>query len=335
LEPEAVFSTSLHATAQGMRTAWEATDGIGNFTGISYDTVGCKNCHEWGAFAPRPARDTCESCHLDNKQAEDNTCYSCHKRQYFMNDPSVFGEPDVHRTRNMACVDCHKPADLHGDGNVYASMLDDGAVDVSCEDCHEDLSPTKAHTVHGDSLHCSACHTRTIISCYNCHLDTMVGGGGSVAAAKMKNWVFLMNDPSGQVKAANFQSVAYEAGGAGANSFVVFAPFEAHTVMRVGRPCAACHGTSINQAITELIASDKITATWWDPATNSIKNMTGVIPLVEGKVEFQYLAYNGTMLPDERWSPLTTTTCKTQYHYGYPLTAWQVQKMKQAQTGTD
>ena len=47
----------------------------------------------------------------------------------------------------------------------------------------------------------------------------MTSGGGSIAAAKMRDWVFLMNDVSGRVKAANFQSVVYEAGGATANSF--------------------------------------------------------------------------------------------------------------------
>lgn len=334
-EPETVFATSLHATAQGMRTAWEAPDGIGAFTGIDYDTVGCKNCHEWGSYVPRPDRDTCESCHLDGKEEDSETCYSCHKRQYFTNKPTELAEPDVHRAAGMQCVACHKGGDLHGDPEVYASMLEEGAIDVKCEDCHENLSPTQAHTVHGDQIHCSACHTRTIVTCYNCHLDTMVGGGGSIAATKMRDWVFLMNDQSGKVRAANFQSVAYEAGGATANSFIAFAPYEAHTIMPVGRPCTACHGTTMNQAVAELVASDKITATWWDAATHSIKHREGVIPIVDGKMEFQHLAYNGSLPADEKWFPLTTTTWKTQYHYGYPLTAWQIQKMKQAQTGTD
>ncbi len=334
-EPELVYAKSLHATAQGMRTAWEAPDGIGAFTGISYDSVGCKNCHEWGSYIPRPDRDTCAACHLDGKEKDNETCYSCHKRQYFTNKPGELDEPDVHRAANMACVDCHKDGDLHGDPEVYASMLEEGAIDASCESCHAEISPTRAHTVHGERLHCSACHTRTVFSCYNCHLDTMVGGGGSIAAAKMTDWVFLMNDQAGRVKAANFQSVAYEAGGAGANSFVVFAPYEAHTVMPVGRPCTACHGTAMNDALEELVNDDKITVTEWDAATNSIKHVTGVVPVIDGKLEFQHLAYDDSKPADEKWSPLTTTTWKTQYHYGKPLTPWQIQKMKQVQTVSD
>ena len=184
LEPEAerwdataTFPESLHATAEGMRTVFNMDGdgpydkGFGTFSGRDYEAMGCKNCHEWGAFAPRPPRDTCNSCHQENRQAENDTCYSCHKRQFLMNDATKLNEPDVHRTLKMTCVECHKLEQLHGDGTKYMSQFEvSDATRVVCQDCHSKIKSSASHDAHIDAggnrtLDCSACHTKTVVAC--------------------------------------------------------------------------------------------------------------------------------------------------------------------------
>jgi hypothetical protein len=324
-EPEAVFPTSLHATAEGMRTMFTSADGFGTFSGVDYESIGCKDCHAAGG----PPRDTCESCHGENDPRDNATCLGCHSRQAKLN--VALAVPDYHlNTLGMKCADCHAGTDVHGTGEALASQWDNGGIQAKCEGCHVEISPTRAHTVHGDRLHCSACHTATVVSCYNCHFDTFLAGGGKKAAGALKDWVFLINDNAGRVRAATFQSLTYEAGGTTSDTFVGWAPFEAHSVTKVGRPCAACHGSSVNAAIQDYVANDKITITWWN--AGKLEHMKGVIPIVEGKMELQFLSYNSTT---GTWSQLDASgpviPDGTQFYYGSPITPIQLEKMKQAQ----
>jgi hypothetical protein len=316
-----------------MRTAYEEADGFEAFSGVDYDSLSCKDCH-----APGDTERNCDSCHLDNLHREDATCHKCHGRQAKLN--VVLNVKDAHQDAGMGCVDCHGHKDVHGTGVAYITQLEEGAISAQCENCHQDLSPTKAHTIHGDRLHCSACHTGSTVSCYNCHFDTFVATNVKKAYGALSNWVFLMNDRKGQITAANFQSLSYDAGATGnGDKFVVWAPFESHSVTRIGRPCVACHGVgpdagtpALNKALHDLVYNDRIRITDWDGGAGKLTQMTGVIPIVDGKMELQFLTYNGTA-----WSPIGGPTLpdKTQYYFGSPLTAWQIAKMKQDQTDTE
>ncbi len=327
------FPTSLHATAEGMRTVFNMDgegpydDGFGTHTGKDYETMGCKMCHEWGSFVPRPPRDTCDACHLDNRETEDHTCYACHKRQFLMNDPSKLAESDVHRSMGMTCVECHKLEELHGDGTPYKSQFEvSDETRVTCQDCHTKIRSTASHDAHLDAegnrkLDCSACHSRTVMACYNCHLDH-----GSVHQGMKKDWLFLMNDDrTGRVRAATFQSVSTHNSLTSVDKFIGFAPFEAHTTMPRGRECDACHGNT-NAAIDDFNTNGSIKVTEWDTTTtpHDLWKLDGVIPVIgpdasgDERMIFDYLEYD----PDgDSWSELVTTgDTAVQHIYGSHLT---------------
>ena len=326
--------TSLHATIEGMRTFCEALDGDTHFIGsgieeaygIDYDNLGCKNCHD-SSKEDEPDEDVCNNCHTDlvnyEDEIENETCLGCHSRQ---SKEAALEITDVHaaNTETDECIDCHTLKEMHGDvagiSNPYKSMWDPGATDTTClsSGCHVegDLSPAN-HTTHKETLDCSACHLQTVVTCYNCHFDTMIDSGDKKSAGAKKDWVFLVNDESGKVRSGNFQSLVYQD-----ESFVVFAPFHSHSVTKDARTCSECHN---NESIQELTADDKITVAEWDEATSTLTQRQGVIPVVDGKMELAYLNYDSST---DTWSLVGTTTDNTQYGYCTPLTDAQITKLK-------
>ncbi|MCS7311542.1 MAG: hypothetical protein NZ742_01300 [Acidobacteria bacterium] len=42
-------------------------------------------------------------------------------------------------------------------------------MDISCEQCHRSVKPIPVHKTRVQTVDCEACHTRTVLSCYNCH----------------------------------------------------------------------------------------------------------------------------------------------------------------------
>lgn len=334
-KPQFTVPTSLHATFEGMRTFCEALDGNAHFIGsgieeaygIDYDNLGCKNCHD-SSKTSEPDDDICNNCHTDlvnyEDEIEQETCLGCHSRQ---SKEAALGITDVHHSIDDPkddCTDCHSSKEMHGDvkgiKNPYQSMWDPGARDTTClsSGCHSEaeLSPAN-HTIHNETLDCSACHLQTVVTCYNCHFDTMINSGDKKSAGAKKDWVFLVNDENGKVRAGNFQSLVYQD-----ESFVVFAPFHSHSVTKDARACIECHN---NEAIQELMADDKITIAEWDEATSTLTQKQGVIPVVDGKMELAYLNYDST---SDTWSLVGTTTDNTQYGYCTPLTDAQITKLE-------
>ncbi len=288
LTPEQTFPTSLHATVDGMRTVYE--QGYLGMTEVPYDTpnLGCKDCHA-PAIQSLPRR--CESCHLDpNQPMAESTCLGCHSRQKTLEYTLAY--PDVHRDAGMKCWDCHSSKEMHGDGNVYASMWDEGAMETRCETCH-DAPATDPHQVHGEKLDCSACHVKSVASCFSCHFDTQVEQGRKIHAGALHGWVFLVNR-NGKVRSGSFQSLTYQGG----NRYVRWAPFHGHTIVREGRTCRECHD---NAAVQEYKANGEITLTWWDSnAPEPLQNVQGVIPVIAGKMKFQFMVPNET----STWVPM-------------------------------
>jgi hypothetical protein len=129
-------------------------------------------------------------------------------------------------------MDCHTAGDVHGDGTEYVSMKQPGAVSPKCEGCHAKTSPTVSHDVHAGKRDCKACHVRQVVSCTNCHVETLLKTGKRVAVP-VSDWVFLMNH-EGKVTSANMQTFV----AAGDKTFLMFAPQFSHSVTRAGRTCS-------------------------------------------------------------------------------------------------
>lgn len=341
---ERTFPTSIHATRPGKATFYEAADGFRTLTNIPISQLGCTKCHgpnyadgtpiDHETYAPG-----CRDCHVDpdNPTANpvtDATCLACHGRQGA--EQNLFS--DVHRTAGMECVDCHGDLDMHGDGNTYASFLDPGARKTQCQGCHGTPPANSYHTIHSATLDCSACHVKSVSSCYNCHFETevQIDKKRFFAQAPRTGFKMLMNY-EGKVHTATFQALSYEG-----KSFVAIAPFFGHSITRDDIECGDCHlqsGTG-NPVVKEYLDTGEIVVTHWDPTAVGAERLvgpTGVIPVVQDwqtAFKFDFLTYTGAVddpvngpanLP--LWDYLKTGMDGSHIVYGTPLTAAQLQAL--------
>jgi len=243
-------------------------------------------------------------------------CLECHAReQAIMGIDKTKKQEDVHFAKGMNCMDCHSLREIHGDGVEYISLKQPGAMDTKCEKCHPSVKSTESHTVHGDKVDCKACHVRHVVSCTNCHFDTLVKEGKRVAIP-VSGWVFLMNY-GGKVTSASMQNFVVGAD----KTFFMFAPHMSHSVMKDGRKCDGCHGTKIMKEVQ----SGKVTLTWLEEG--KVKNLKGVIPVVKG-VDYQCVYQDRRK---GKWIPIMNPA-KPIYHYaafGQPLSEEQLKKLVQ------
>jgi len=301
VEPEDAFLTSLHATGQGKQTFYSAANGgFEQHTGIAYDDLACKSCHE----------PLCENCHeTEGDTPTMATCQGCHGRQ----NAEANHYTDVHRDAGMECMDCHSSHEMHGDGTQYASLLSPGAMDTECEDCHTSLESNTYHNTHGANIDCSACHMQGVVTCNNCHFETEVNEDMKRAYGQFRNWKFLINF-EGKVHAANYQSVKYQDA-----SFLVFAPFYAHSVSRNAVTCASCHSAA---AVGEYDTTGEIQVVEWNAGTSELEYITGVIPIppdYQTSMLFDFVDWNGTA-----WEFMEAGPDTWQMPFGTPLTAAQM-----------
>lgn len=313
------FLSSLHHTSRGMAYWYDkANGGLEILTGIPYASpkLDCINCHV----------KSCDVCHktgegeklsYTTKAAQNqDICLNCHKRERtIMKIDKDANQVDVHVNKQMQCKDCHTQRDVHGDGKEYNSMKQPGAVDAKCENCHPSVPESTSHKIHRDTLECKACHVRHVVSCQNCHLETIINERKRVDI-KVSGWLFLMNY-EGKVTSATTQTYVVP----GNKTFIMFAPQNSHSIMREGRKCGDCHGTDT----VKRVQNGKVTLTWLE--NNELKNLKGVIPVVEG-VDYDcvYQDYqNGKWIPiDNPSSPMV------QYiGYGKPLSKEQLKKLAQ------
>lgn len=310
------YLSGLHATANGM-SYWYSKEqgGLESVTGIPYEQAGCIKCHV----------NSCDACHktmqndipvYSTKFASDQeTCLKCHAREssMIMKIDKNANTPDVHFAADMTCMDCHTSREMHGDGKSYVSMKEKGAMDADCDQCHDEVSPIESHTVHGDKLDCKSCHVRHVLSCTNCHVETMVKEGKRVAVP-VSGWKFLMNY-EGKVTSANMQTFFAP----GKKTLMIFAPQFSHSVKKEGDKCEDCH----NNENVQNVQKGEINLTWLENGT--IQQTKGVIPVIDG-VDYNtvFQDYN-----DGEWTPvLDALKPKIQYvGYGTPLTSDQLEKL--------
>ena len=315
-----IYFSSLHSSASGM-AYWYSKEqgGLESITGIPYEQVGCTKCHV----------NSCDECHKTNVNGRpvystdfarsQSTCMKCHAREsaMIMKIDKAANTPDVHFKADMTCMDCHTAREVHGDSILYKSMKQPGAMDVTCEQCHEEVSDSKSHTVHGDKLDCKACHVRHVISCNNCHVETMLKEKKRVAQS-VSGWKFLMNY-KGKVTSANMQTfVAPEN-----KTFMIFAPQFSHSVKKEGDKCEDCHG---NDNVKKVVGKE-INLTWLENGT--IVNTKGIIPVVDGVTyNTSYQNHNNGV-----WTPIQNPEKpKLQYvGFGSPLSKEQLKKLEAAQ----
>jgi hypothetical protein len=324
VDPEECFYLqSLHYTAAGMGY-WYSKEqgGLETITGIPYEELGCRNCHAEGCDRCHQVvekKGDCQTYHYSTKAAaQQGRCLTCHGRERAMIAINhKVDQEDVHLKQGMVCVDCHSAREMHGDGNTYVSLKAPGAMDTQCANCHDSVKPTESHTVHQGKLDCKACHLRHVVSCTNCHFDTLVKKGKR-KAIPVSGWLFLMNY-QGKVSSASMQTFV----AAGDKTFLMFAPHMSHAVTSKGRPCQGCHGTeTMRQA-----QKGSLTLTWLKDGR--VHNLKGVIPVVD-RVEYQ-CSYQD--LQDGKWVPLKDHAAPVRQYaaFGEPLTSEQLRKLVQPQ----
>lgn len=312
---EPLYNSSLHYTGKGMAYWYDKTNGgLENLTGIPYSNLDCKNCHVT----------SCDACHrtvINERPAyskmvarKQDTCLHCHKREAsILQIDSAANQQNVHSAKGMECMDCHTAREMHGDGIEYKSMKQIGAMDANCEKCHPSVNPSISHKVHREKLDCKACHVRHVVSCSNCHFETLVKEGKRVAIP-LSGWVFLMNY-NGKVTSANMQNFVVSDN----KTFLMFAPQNSHSIMKQGRKCDDCHATETVKKIRE----GKLNLIWLENGV--VKNVKGVIPVIDGVIyDSTYQNYK-----DGKWIPIANPPVPVIHYaaFGEPLSKEQLKKL--------
>ncbi len=301
--PIANFPTSLHNTRAG-QSFWfdEANGGIEKLIGVPYEDFTCQGCHDTSRDPDDPNfvyEPSCADCHFDNgaggaggmalaSHLDSATCLGCHGRQAREN--AIIGA-DVHTAAGFQCAVCHgertpdddtiDAPDVHGDGNPYDSLLRPGAISARCTDCHDTSDPDfTAVNYHGSqhgNVDCALCHTETVISCINCHLEEELDNEQKCPSTVISNWKFVMKwdkegDGNEVFHPATMMTVKYNCDrdadpglcpddGDPKKTFAVLAPYYAHTVtpqaianIQDGGGCAYCHSSFGPGAAADICA---------------------------------------------------------------------------------
>ena len=328
------FPTSLHATRPG-KDFWykTANGGFESLTGVPMSTLPCEGCHnstarpdgsviEASTYVP-----SCADCHIlpGADTVAQETCIGCHSRQ-----GNAHQFEDFHRdTLGFTCMSCHSLREMHGDGNSYDAMWSEGAIDTKCENCHTTLASNTYHDTHAETVDCSGCHTLTVVTCNNCHLESMVEGKVKrFYSPPATGFQYLVRKKStGKVTTGSMQSLTYEG-----NSFYAIGPFQGHTIVKNAKVCGDCHG---NAAVTQYFNDGEITVTEWDDVAGTLNGPTGVIPVPpDWATAFQldFVDYlgdptSGVTDPDA-WVFLKHGADGTQMMFADPLTAEQMNKLR-------
>jgi len=319
-QPMETFPTSLHGTRQGKITWYsEENGGFETLTGVPMQQLPCLKCHP-GTYAdgtevdPATYEPGCADCHAQpGAPVSDETCLKCHSRQKL----EMKFYSDVHRDAGFGCKDCHTSREMHGDGHGYDSMLEPGAMDIKCENCHTTLVDNIPHSIHQENVHCTACHTQSVITCYNCHFESMITEHVKRFPGPLRDFTLLVNR-DGKVHTANMQTLVYQG-----KSFVAIGPYRSHTITAEGKHCSACHN---NAVIQQYVADGKITVTRWDAEQGQIVITPEVIPVPpdwQEVLQFDFLNYI-----DGQWVFLKSGADGMQMLYSEPLTEEQMQKLQ-------
>lgn len=311
---------SLHRQGNGLLVR-QKTGRAGEVSGMPYSELACQNCHVAGCDSCHKVelkeQDTLAAAYSVNAARNQDMCLQCHGREKAMRKVNEKQQQqDVQVLQGMQCVDCHSTREMHGDGVDYISMKQPGAMTTQCENCHEDIQPTEAHTAHGGKLDCKACHLRHVVSCMNCHFDTMVNKGVR-KAMPVSGWMFLMNYKD-KVTAASTQTFV-----AKGKTFLMFAPHMSHAVMKQGRSCDGCHGTDSMQQAKE----GRVKLTWLE--NEQVVNLKAVIPVVDS-VDYVCTYHD---FKDGKWHLINQPPKPGRQYVGYgePLSEQQLESLNTVQ----
>jgi hypothetical protein len=312
-------SSSLHYNVKGMAYWYDKSQGgLEKITGVPYEKLNCNNCHI----------DNCDVCHKTDKDGKafytnetannQDMCLKCHAREAaIMKIDKNNNTADVHFAAGMKCMDCHSPREMHGDGVEYLSMKQPGAMDVNCEECHSEVGKTISHTIHKNNIDCKSCHVQQVVSCTNCHFETMVKEGKRVSLP-VSNWEFLMNY-NGKVTSANMQTFVVP----GNKTFLMFAPQFSHSVSKEGKRCEECHANGN----VEKVKNGTINLTWFE--NDKVEQTKGVIPVANG------VLYNSVYqdYKDGKWTPIENPEKPVVQYVGFgtPLSDEQINKLLKPQ----
>jgi len=332
LSIEETFQNSLHATRMGKATWYsKANGGFETLTNIPISQLPCQKCHggtkaDGTPIDPATYQPDCADCHTSpGSSVSDQTCLKCHARQ--AREMQFYS--DVHREKGFGCMSCHTLEDVHGDGKQYASWLDPGAVKVKCETCHPKVKSNPAHDIHNRSLDCVACHTKSVVSCYNCHFQSEVQADRKRPHTLMRDYLFLLRrKETGKIYTGTIMTLNYND-----KTFLAVAPYRAHTITADALKCEECHD---NAAVREYNQTGKIEVAKWDANAKRVVNKKGVIPVPpDWQTAFQldFVDYIGDVAAPTtdptKWVFLKTGADGKQMLYAEPLTAQQMQKLSQ------
>jgi hypothetical protein len=327
---------SIHVRREGKDVFYKASNGgFELLTGVPYADLKCGKCHGPTYADGTPVDDasyapgSCADCHAGYQVPSPGACLKCHSRQNaeINADNADASYADVHRAGDMTCTDCHGEAELHADAGTRLSMLDPSPLKPSCAGCHPTLSATYSHTDHAATLDCTACHTRTVQTCYNCHFETELATGGGIKRPikQLRNCVMLSNR-DGKVQATTYMAMTYDG-----KAFFTLAPYVSHSIVREGKQCADCHN---NARVQEYNSTGSIQMTTWNAAASppTIVGTTGVVPIPPDwrtALKFDFVDYTGdpaTATDPTKWIFLKSTPDTTQMlaQYATPLTQAQM-----------
>ena len=332
---EETFRTSLHYTREGMRT-WYMYDvpgqeGFFAETGLDYDELDCKNCHDPVAQPDWDGPD-CADCHGSSigQPVQDDTCLGCHGRQNA--EINVQHYYDYHRdTLGFDCMDCHQLSEMHGDGNRYQSMWDESAFEVTCQGCHPpgSLPLNVAHQTHLETVDCTACHMQAALSCVNCHFDTEIADGRKVARQQIGDWLFLVNR-NGKVRAGTLMTLVHEETD---STFAVIAPYTAHNIAAKARECGDCH---MSNALFQYNSKGSIDVLTDKDEDGTLEHTSGIIPVPEdyqSTFRVDFVSYDPAGNPQDpgSWSFYRSGVDRWQMilQFATPLTSGQMQRLNQ------
>jgi hypothetical protein len=171
---------------------------------------------------------------------------------------------------------------------------------------------------------------KSVISCYNCHVESYVQGKIRRHHGAQRDFIFLVNrQGANKAYPASFQTATYNG-----KSFLAIAPFTPHTVIKEGRKCEECHNSAIVQ---EYNQTGNITVTRWDTTQKKIINTKGVIPVPtnwQQALKLDFVDYTGdpksATTDPKKWIFLKSTADGQQMLYADPLSANQLAKLKMA-----
>jgi hypothetical protein len=344
------FETSLHYTKLGKETWYNAENGgFENWTGVPIEQLGCLKCHgphdangdpydeDWFAY-----ESDCIDCHQveGGGPVVQEQCLTCHGQQDM--EMNYFGYTDAHREEGMVCWDCHPHADQMGDGTVYPSLLAPGAIKADCEsaDCHPPESLPEQHLeydppdLHHNRIHCNACHTQSVVACFNCHLESVVDANVYRWQQPLNGFTMLLNrERDGKLSSATFHGITYQG-----DAFLALAPYRSHTNVADAHTCPDCHTNLAghNETIEEYNATGVIKFTEWDEDNGVLTWNQGIVPIpvdYKKRLKFDFLTYDGEPDDEVVWgSPDWSTIGKdrpdgTMMLYSSPLTPQQMRSM--------